>query len=182
MYAVAPGDVDQAGRFEAQGAHMVLCYELTAVDDGGLVLPVVAQGAAEQRAAKEDFDLVEAEFRSVKLVHKAGRTDVNGQTGFLVHFTAEVVGERGTRVGPAAGGAPQVALLARIGVDQQKAVFVQQDGARGEADGAVAHGGRVECRGLGGKGEGRCPSRSPGYFRPDEGGAPAVRWRSQGRD
>ena len=77
---------------------------------------------------------MKAGFRLVKFVHKAGWANPDAQAGFLVNLALQVVGKRCADLCAAAGGAPQVALLARKGVDQQKPLILDDHGAGGNAD------------------------------------------------
>ena len=75
------------------------------------------------------------------------------EPGLLGHLAAEVVGEALPALGAAAGGAPEVALLAGIGVHHQEPPAVEDDRADGEA--RPAHGVRGAMRV-------RCPILRPG--------------------
>lgn len=85
--------------------------------------------------------------RVVKLIDQHRRADKDVEAGFLMQFAHQVVGQRMMRIGTAPRRAPQIGFMAlRIGIDQQKPVVMQDQGAGGKADGA-AHG-RADWRAI----------------------------------
>ena len=69
----------------------------------------------------------------VELIYKGERSDVDRKSAFLVNFAPEIVVKRVAGFDAATGRRPQVGPVARVGIDQQKATFVNDDCACGEA-------------------------------------------------
>ena len=65
---------------------------------------------------------------------------MDAETRFLHHLAHQVFGEGAAGFHPAAGGTPEIRPPTRIGVDQQQAVFVQDQRAGGKAGACFGQG------------------------------------------
>jgi uncharacterized membrane protein len=132
-HRVAPGGAGQRVGLVAQMRHLGPAGQDAAVHDAFGVRPWRKGITGQQRDAEVDVDLVESPRGGMELVDHAGRADLDRQAGFLVELPAQVLGQAGMRLHPAAGRAEQVAALARIGVHQQQPVLDQEDTPHGKA-------------------------------------------------
>lgn len=104
------------------------------------VLPVrINFSTAGQCAVKVDVDLVKRAVRVVKFIHQTGRTNRDLQASFFIHFPDQIIWKGGSGLDPTAGGAEQVALPIRVGIDHQQSVLMQNDCANGQSRKSRAH-------------------------------------------
>lgn len=75
-------------------------------------------------ASKEDFDLMKADARVMKLIDQSGRAHLNSKTRFFLNFTREIVRQRCPHFDTAARGTEQGAAPICPGIHQKQAVLV----------------------------------------------------------
>jgi hypothetical protein len=90
-------------------------------------------GSMRPATMEEHLDLMKAGGGIVEFVDQDGTTDGDGQAGFLKDFADQVCGQGRACVHTTPRRAPQIGLPARIGVDQEQAVILQDQGAGGKA-------------------------------------------------
>ena len=108
-------------------------------DDPFRVAPIVVDLARQNRAAKEDLDLMKTGLRIVEFIDQGDGADRNFQPGFFMNLAHEVIGQGSPGYDPAAGGTPQIGCAAAKGIDQQQPVFLHDDGTAGQAGDAGFH-------------------------------------------
>lgn len=96
------------------------------------IRPIGVQSASNQRATEIDIDLMKIAIRIVEFIDQTDRANVDGQPGFFHHLAGQIVGQTFMLFDAATGRAPQI-VAPFPGVHDQQAIFVQYDGARGEA-------------------------------------------------